>query len=130
MGIRLVRQIFDDIDGTPIDEDQEAQATLIFSIGKQQYLIHLNESNLEKFHEQMGYWIEHAHNHKPMRKSKKHNKTEPSPEVPTTPKPSDKRSQRHKRPGIFKWAKDNGWGEFSGRMPRVVEDAYDEAHGS
>jgi hypothetical protein len=100
--------VFDDLDPA-LDADE----TVIFSVGNNQYEIDLNQKNIDKLHEVLAPFIDAA------RKA-------PRPHLARPPQ------RRHSNPeldAIRHWASKNGFAvSDKGRIPLEVESAYRKAH--
>lgn len=130
MAVEIVQRYLDDVDGEPIPEGEVNY--VLFSVGRKRYELHLNDVNLEKFNETVGFYVDKA------REVKQTASTKTSTRAATkagTPKegpnqhPSGDAKPGLKRPGIRKWANEHGFEVGRGRVSLEVEAAYDAAHG-
>lgn len=119
-----VMRLIDDITGEAI-EDGQGQ-TVTFSVNGTSYEIDLADKQLKKFHEALGFYIDHGRQVGGMRRG---------PGRPagssTAPSSGVKRAKRDPEQlnAIRSWWRSQG-NEISdrGRIPYSVEEAYNEAH--
>lgn len=119
---RQVRVLLvDDIDDKEIPEGTGENIT--FTVNGAEYEIDLNDKNAKEFHRKLDYYIGHS-TKVGGRKARKSTKAG----VTTSPTGALKRDAAQTR-AIREWAQANGY-EISarGRIPAVVEDAFDAAH--
>jgi hypothetical protein len=135
----------DDRDGTLIESGYKVQ----FAYEGQDYVLDLSPENREEYDADMREWVQHARKVGKVRKS---DTAKPvGTEVDVTLAPPDMETKatarellppavrdlpqsalnRRKRPGIKRFALDNGFPvpEFGGRMTEEVERLYDEKFG-
>ncbi|MDO5032953.1 Lsr2 family protein [Corynebacterium sp.] len=103
MARREVTQFFDDIDHTPINEDE--LEVIRFSVNGKNYLLDLSRENARAFHEMMTPYIEAAR---------------------IAPDRDNRRVDPSK---VRAWAREQGIPvAHRGKIPHSVIDAYNEAH--
>lgn len=103
MARRDVTQFFDDLDNSPINE--EDLEVVRFGVNGKNYILDLSHANAEKFHAALAPYIEAAR-----------------PAQATTPKRTDPREVRE-------WAKKQGIEVAKrGKIPSEIIDAYNKVH--
>ncbi|MFC9363419.1 Lsr2 family protein [Rhodococcus sp. NPDC057014] len=115
MARKVVVELVDDIDGTIFGEDGE---NITFSVNGVDYEIDLKDKHASKFHNQLGFFIEHATR---VGGRKRRSDRPAAPKVPARRRGNVKE--------IRTWAAEQGY-EISarGRIPTEVEQAFRDAH--
>ncbi|KQU30595.1 Lsr2 family protein [Rhodococcus sp. BP-149] len=114
MAKKVVVQLVDDIDRTPLEDDGEH---ITFAVDGTHYEIDLGPDNAAEFRRVLGYYIEHAAKVSAGTHSGRR-----------STKPMGRRSPEQTR-AVREWAVDAGFTVSSrGRIPSEVQSAYDAAH--
>ncbi|MGL4306173.1 MAG: histone-like nucleoid-structuring protein Lsr2 [Mycobacteriaceae bacterium] len=116
MAKKILVQLVDDIDDTPIDSGGES---ISFSVNGVEYTIDLNDKNAIEFHRKLDYYIQFS-------TKVGGRKKRPLPAGSVAP-PTKRDPEQTK--AIREWANSNGY-EVSarGRIPAEIEEAFDSAH--
>lgn len=129
MATQVVTRVIDDIDQTVLGENGEIAGERIqFAYQGKTYQLDLKPEHAAEFHRLLAYWVEHAiviDPPKPKAKSKA--KPKAGDEPAEVPPPPARPSGRTQRPGIRKWAIEQGFpvSPRGGRLPLNVIEAYD-----
>lgn len=117
MAEKFIRQIFDDLDGRPIDEGFGER--IAFSYQGSDYVIDLRPTNVEKFDAALQPYVKVASRVRSARGSK----------AVTTEKSSGSGRSKEQLQAIRDWAKRNGYDIAPrGRVKANVIDAFDAVH--
>lgn len=112
MARRTIVETFDDIDGTPLEEEGE---TITFAVDGVEYSIDLNKKNAREFRKKIDFYIEHA-----TRVGGRKRRTS-SARANESDAPSSKE--------IREWAVEAGFEvPARGRLPQSLVDEYLAAH--
>ncbi|EJZ81601.1 histone-like nucleoid-structuring protein Lsr2 [Corynebacterium otitidis] len=112
MARKEITQYFDDIDSTPLEEDQVR--VVHFSYGKNDYTIDLSEENARRFDEVIRPYIENA-------------RKRVTPTQGTRRSTGQTRNSRARE--IRQWALDQGKNVSTrGKIPADIIEAYNLAH--
>ncbi|MDK8451458.1 histone-like nucleoid-structuring protein Lsr2 [Corynebacterium mastitidis] len=104
-------QYFDDLNGTPLGEDDVQ--VVYFSLGEKSYVMDLSAENAEKFQDVLRPYLDVARPHVPMAKKRRSNGA----------------TRKSKAREIRQWALDNGKDiALRGQIPSEIVEAYNEAH--
>ena len=115
MARKVVVELVDDIDGTVFGEDGES---ITFSVNGVDYEIDLKDKHATKFHNQIGFFIEHATR---VGGRKRRSDRPVAAEAPVRRRGNGKE--------IRAWAAEQGYEIASrGRIPAEVEQAYTRTH--
>lgn len=111
MARAFIESIADDLDGTPITNDDEGRG-LRFTLDRMAYEIDLTHEHIDELETALHPFIAVA---------RKHRVTQPRPRRP--------RRDKNQLDAIRRWAREAGY-EVSdrGRIPQTVEDAYSKFH--
>ena len=114
MARREITQYFDDIDGTPLTDDQVN--TVRFSVDGSNYVIDLSEDNATRFLELLALYVEAA---------------QPAPVAVKSRTRATGGAKRSNSRRIREWAQSQNL-EVSdrGTIPKHIVEAYNQAHAS
>lgn len=116
MAKKVIVQLIDDIDQTPIDDGGEH---ITFAVDGTEYEIDLGPDNAAQFRQALGQYIEYA---------AKVTSSNGSSRASATRSASTRDSPEHTR-AIRQWASENGYDVSArGRIRSEIRQAYDAAH--
>lgn len=113
MAKKVTVELVDDIDGTPIGEDNGG--TIVFSLERRSYEIDLSDANLERLRDALAPFIDAA-------------RVVSAPAAAPRARTASRSAGSHDLAAVRAWARENGH-EVSdrGRVPASVLEAYDKA---
>lgn len=112
MARRTIVEVFDDIDGTPLEDGGE---TISFTVDGVEYTIDLNKKNARDFRKKLDYYIEHS-TRVGGRKTRATKARASDPNAPSSKE-------------IREWAIESGYEvPARGRLPQSLVDEYVAAH--
>lgn len=120
-----------------IDQDSDADRTVTFALGKQEYQIDLTEENAEQLETELRWWISFARKAGAAPKNLTRKAAAPEDEdagewwlTPPGATPEEAARYQKMRVAIREWGRVHGWPSLGdrGRLPRALYAQYRHAH--